>query len=349
MSDANVVTSIIATCGDWRLIHQFGSPSDRLVAALEADENGFSYQVHGQRGGDWVIFRSFDCAGHLNHWLNVVAIDPPDVIYQAAELLPDSPSLFDPSGLEVVPLAEPDAPSGSDRVARPELAPAALAALAPLDAAARRSDDDWPGVLVRLGDDVRVVVNAEGTRYAVQNRWFRDGRPVWSASPSYGKMSSLLAKQAGNFDGLSEAVEHLPDDPAQAMPELIQAWADLALLYELTDWRRDDYGRVIRQDTQLRVVVDDLGQEYRLQWAKAADFRAGGFNDWLTLFKSPFASALLEFITGKVYIPGDGPDDFAAIRGRAELLLSDLPANCVDGVWPDLPDRPVPLRHRNTS
>lgn len=346
MSDANVVSSVIATFGDWRLIHQSGLPSAELVALMEADESGSSYQVQDQRSGDWASFHSFDCAGQLNRWLNLIAIDPPEVIYQAAELLPDSPSLFDASGLQVVPVAEPVAPSGEVRVSRLELALAALAALAPLDAAARRSDDDWPGVLVLLGDDVRLVVNASGTRYAVQKRWFRDGRPVWGGSASYGKMSALLLKQAGNFDGLSEAVEHLPDDPAQAMPDLTQARNNLLLVYEITDFRRDDYGRVIRQDGQLRIVVDHLGQEYRLQWAAHNDFHVGVCNSWKSLFASSDLSLVAEFISDKFFDTLPYKDRLAVLRDRAAALLIGLPDNCADGAWPHLPDRPIPARAR---
>lgn len=344
MSQTSIVSAIIATFGDLRLIHQTRPPSDELAALMKADENGASYQLQDQRSGDWASFEAFDCAGHLNYWLNVVAIDPPASICDAAGLLPDSPSLFDPSGLEVAPLAKPDAHSGPDRVVRPELAPAALAALAPLDPLARRSDDDWPGVLVRLGGDARLVVNGDGTRYAMQRRVPSDRGAVWVGKASYAKLSALLAKQADKFAGLADAVKHLPESPSEALPDLVQAKADLMRVYELTDWRRQDYGRVVRQDTQLRVVVDTDGLEYRLQWVKRDDYLSGDCNLWITLFKSPYAATVVNWIVGNM-----STFDFEArewvdcdeIEQRARLLLSDLPDNCADGDWPLLPERPA--------
>ena len=113
---------------------------------------------------------------------------------------------------------------------------------APLNPYARMSDDDWPGKLLDLGPDTRLVVNAPGTRYALQKRLPADseGGFAWGGT-SYAKLTSLLAKQAGLIDGLAQACADLPDDPALARPELVQAKANLRQVYDATDWRKPDY------------------------------------------------------------------------------------------------------------
>lgn len=100
-------------------------------------------------------------------------------------------------------------------------------AVAPLGRSVRMSDGDYPGVLRCFSDEMRLVVSPDGRRYRLQPL-AGDG-VSWASPAAMGaaRLSTLVAKFAAVVDGLALACEGLPDDPTQALPDLVAARAAL--------------------------------------------------------------------------------------------------------------------------
>lgn len=98
-------------------------------------------------------------------------------------------------------------------------------AVNPLPLSCRMSDSDYPGVLRCFGGAWRLVVSPDGRRYRLQPL-VGDG-VAWASPPRLvaSSLSALCAKGAALVDGLAEACEGLPDDPALALPDLVAAHA----------------------------------------------------------------------------------------------------------------------------
>lgn len=213
-----------------------------------------------------------------------------------------------------------------------------------LTSAARMSDANYPGNLRQLGSDCRVVVNPAGTRYACQQRVQAGSRAVW-VGKSFSTLSGLLSASDDALPGLGDACAGLPDDPAQAAPALTASRGELLELFAASDWRRDDYGRVIRRDANIRLAVSPCGAVYRVQWIYPGQYKAGlPCNDWLTQAKGPSASWLIEWSCERIYCESDETRDREALALRVANLFVDVPERACDGTWPWLPERPSSVR-----
>lgn len=97
------------------------------------------------------------------------------------------------------------------------------------------SDGDYPGVLRCFGSELRLVVSPDGRRYRLQP--LAGDRVSWASPGALGaaRLLTLLAKFAAQVDGLALACEGLPDDPTQALPDLVAARA--ALVAEIANER----------------------------------------------------------------------------------------------------------------
>lgn len=210
-----------------------------------------------------------------------------------------------------------------------------------LTASSRNSDPDFPGVLRIVSERHRVAVNPDGTRYQLQQRIETPQGAVW-VPRSYASLSALLKAQASKVEGLVIACKGLPDDPAQAMPDLQERRAALLERFAATDWRRQDYGRAVRQDGNIRLAVDPDATVYRLQWIGQDEFMSGGSDSWVTQFQSPFLSDVADFIRRRVYEAEKGPfgQCKADMAPRVLALLDGFPEHVSEGQWPHLPERP---------
>lgn len=211
----------------------------------------------------------------------------------------------------------------------------------------RMSDDDYSGALLLVGQGVRLVVNPAGTRYALQRSGVLDGQTVW-AGTSYATLSKLVLNQAAECEGLAVACEGLPDAPADALPDLQKMRQDVLDGFTATDWRRDDYPRMIHQDGNLRLVVDPSGSVYRLQWVAPTDLVSGrALSKWQTIKSSAYSADLLDHILERVYSVDDpfeaqfDPDRSKGhIASALQAALESAPPMARDGQWPNLPNRP---------
>lgn len=211
---------------------------------------------------------------------------------------------------------------------------------AALSSAARMSQADWPGVVAVTASGWRVAVNAKGSRYALQSSFLGpDGVEVW-AGRSYASRAKLLAAGVG-VDGLAEACEGLPEDPAQAVPALQAARAALLDQFALSDWRLEGYPRTVWREGNLRVIVSPCGTHYRGQF-RAFDEGSEGpemVGHWQCRWSAPSTWLLALRMAAQVL-------NFRDVRGLSspetfEACLGHLPENAIDGDWPKMPHRPA--------
>lgn len=308
----------------------------RVIVNLSG--SGYAYQLRSEGDGGHVWKGSrYSTLAKLLAVHGAVA----DGFADACAHLPDvpSPSVFNAAW------AASDAGSKAASDAEHLRSISDCAGVEPLNPYLRMGHEEWPGVLLRFGEDWRLVVNSVGTRYSLQRGTGAGDSAAWRG-PSYASLSKLLEKQSLAFEGLALACSSLPDSPARAMPDLTRAKAALTQVYEATDWRRDDYGRVIGKDEQIRIAVCDRGQEYHLQWASRDDYFSGVCNKWQSLVVSAHSSALADFIANEFFDTLPYGRRLEALKGSASALLDGLPDNCADGVWIELPVRPAPVRAR---
>lgn len=214
----------------------------------------------------------------------------------------------------------------------------------PPDVVVRASDrvtsDDYPGVLVSIGDSVRVVLNLDLDAYLVQHRGsIAGGGVVWMSSRRGCKSRrELLAKFSASVPRLAAACHGLPDDPSLSFPAFSSARAELLAGFAANRWAFNDYGRVVAADGNLRVVVEPSGLLYRFQWVKRDDFLYSKAPLWHTFCISRDTKAILDYIALRVQNTHDWS------REACPNLLREieaLPFLASDGLWPSLPPRPV--------
>ena len=111
----------------------------------------------------------------------------------------------------------------------------------PLALSVRMSDSDYPGVVRVLSSDWRLSVSLDGSRYRLQTRVNRLSVDVWVCPPrlvagSLSQLCDLASGLVASFDG---ALVGCPDDPFQALPELVRARSvQLALIASRRSSRR---------------------------------------------------------------------------------------------------------------
>ena len=222
-------------------------------------------------------------------------------------------------------------------------------AIAPLSAAARMSDADYPGVVGQFGPQWRLVVSSDGKRYTLQQLASTDAGPRWLSvggkSPS--TLERICAKYAAQVDGLAAFCATLHPDPAAALSLFVEAVRARDAAFEARDVSRNDYARVLACDGQIRLAVDPDGLVYVLQWVRLADARADAPGlRWRRLFAAPTLSDVRRFVLDKV-AGINGPGRAGLVRGddlspRWQAMVQGLPERADAGVWPFVPPVPGP-------
>lgn len=218
-------------------------------------------------------------------------------------------------------------------------------AIAPLSAASRMSDADYPGVVGQFGPQWRLVVSSDGKRYTLQQLASTDAGPHWvsAGGKSPSTLERICAKYAAQVDGLAALCATLHPAPAAGLSQFVASIRARDAAFEARDVCRADYARVAARDGQIRLAVDPDGLLYVLQWVKDADQDLPGVR-WRNLIKapalSPIGAYVLEQVVGIV-----GPGFAGRVRGddllpRWLALIEGLPERADAGVWPVLP--PVP-------
>ena len=218
-------------------------------------------------------------------------------------------------------------------------------AIAPLSAAARMSDADYPGVVGQFGPDWRLVASSDGKRYTLQQLASTDAGPRWvsAGGKSPSTLERICAKYAAQVDGLAALCATLHPDPAAALSLFVEAVRARDAAFEARDVCRADYARVAARDGQIRLAVDPDGLSYVLQWVKFRDQDLPGVR-WKRLIAAPSLSPIGVYVLENV-MGIDGPGSAGWVRGddllpRWQSLIEGLPERADAGVWPVLP--PVP-------
>ena len=212
---------------------------------------------------------------------------------------------------------------------------------APLPLSARMSDADWPGVVCQLGPTGRLSVSSDGRRYVVQTLAQTDQGPLWLSAGGRqpATLRKLLAKFGGQVEGLAEACEGLPDDPAEGQPVFAARLQAQAEHLAATDWARDSYAGEVARDGSLRIVVTPDRSAYRLQWIAKRDIGTGA--DWVTLRTASTLSEVWAFVrehVGSVIGPGrSGVLRGDAVEPRWRALVAGLPDSPAQAHVPALP------------
>ena len=222
--------------------------------------------------------------------------------------------------------------------------------VASLPLSARMGDADWPGVVCQLGSGWRLAVSSDGRRYVVQTLGQTDNGPMWFSAGGRqpATLPKLLAKFGPIVEGLAEACEGLPENPADALPIFaarLRAQQDhLAATY----WARDSYAGEVARDGSLRLVVTPDRSAYRLQWIAKRDIGTGA--DWATVCTADRLSEVWRFVRERVgSINGQGR--VRVLRGddvepRWRAMVEGLPE------FPDeveLPGLPAPRSSASAS
>lgn len=239
---------------------------------------------------------------------------------------------------------------------------------------ARLTADDYPGVVFELAQGWRLVVPPSLSRYVVQRQEAAEGGPLWFAFAASETLAGLAQKVApwtyrqtlerlkavpGLAAGMERTVARLaalpawqaallaavsggdlPDDPAEAVPGFARALADLREVLTASDWRREDYPRVIARDGNFRVVVSPCGLFYRLQSVSPL-LAAARSDNWRTVAVRRSASAIFSHLVAHVRLVSSGVLERETV-GAARLLdvCRTLPERAEDGTWPAIPQRP---------
>lgn len=195
---------------------------------------------------------------------------------------------------------------------------------------------DYSGVVLQSGE-WRVIAGPSGKRYWLQRR---EGETfvgiVWRKLP--GALASVLPSDCP----ISAAqVSALPACAADAAPEAVERRRTLNEAFRLTDYRRDDYGRVVATDDAARLAVDPSGEIYLLQRKYER-----GPSEWRAVASSKSASGLRDNLVEE-NAPWDPRLRFDRVRSdQLCRVLDSLPEVCRDGEWPELPERPETARER---
>lgn len=209
-----------------------------------------------------------------------------------------------------------------------------------LGAGVRMSDADYPGVVRQVNSTWRIVADMDCQRYVLQTVFEAGGVSRWAVPRGRcpNTVDKIVAKFGADVPGLAAAFHDLPDDPAEAQPMFAASRRGQASAFDLTDWRRASYGRVVASDGQMRIAVTPCGTLYRLQWIEAAqkDRLAA---EWRTMIFAPSLAPLREYVLTKVYEP-DTHAKGEALLPRWEAMTMALPEVAADGIWPALPARP---------
>ena len=203
---------------------------------------------------------------------------------------------------------------------------------------ARQSDDEWPGVVCRIGGDWRLIVAGDAERYVLQVREDTADGPLWYTAG--GKCPYTVAKIDAKFGrsvpGLSDVLRRLPERARDALPAFAEAVAARdALLRRGQPWA-PDYRRVL-------AVADAAGERWRL--AVSADGRSyllqmdDGWR-WSTALSGQslraLAAQLWRWQAERFAYAEDAERAAALVPALLGLLSDDLPREARAGHWPEL-------------
>jgi hypothetical protein len=215
----------------------------------------------------------------------------------------------------------------------------------PLPASARMGDHDWPGVVCDLGSGWRLSVSSDGRRYVVQKLGQTDAGPRWFSAGGRqpATLGKLVAKFAGTVEGLAEACEALPDDPAAFAPQFVASVHAKDAAFAARDMRRDAYPRVLAVQSNMRLSVSPDGASYVLQLVNARDMDASD-GHWRSAHHAPTLSEMRDFVSRLIWHcvgPGsDWVERGPAVLPHWDALSAGLPERADAGVWPDIPPYP---------
>lgn len=245
----------------------------------------------------------------------------------------------------------------------PETASGALPAVLPADA--RLSDDEWPGVVVALSDDVRVAVNHKGNRYALQSRGWYEGKPAW-AGPMYASATRLRAAAAMISPEIERGAASIPEKPSDALAGFRvcakaarDAWAarDITghgFAWVLASFYRDDphplgLPEFARFEEWLRVIVAPNDHAIMVQMSVCG-------STWSPVVFAETPAQLAKLLDqSRVPVTRDAFEAFEHCDEYAEswreILLDGVLLGFIEGLpgeveemgLPDLPERPQPL------
>lgn len=245
----------------------------------------------------------------------------------------------------------------------PATASGALPAVLPADA--RLSDDEWPGVVVALSDDVRVAVNHKCNRYALQRRCWFEGKPAW-AGPMYASATRLRAAAAKISPEIERGAASIPEKPGDALAGFracakaaSDAWAarDITghgFAWVLASFYRDDphpldLPELCEVDEWLRVIVAPNDHAIMVQMSVYG-------STWSPVVHAETPAQLAKLldqsrvpVTRDAFEALERCDEYAEswcdVLADGVLLgfIEGLPGEVEEMGLPDLPERPQPL------
>jgi len=261
-----LVVSVAPADPEWRLRHDVGGEGVAAVYLLQRVVGGSVFtDLETGWGG---ALRRFAC-------VNLSGDDA--VIAQAISALPDNPADALVSGGEVA-LTWPVSDAPAD--APPMSALDVDAVLGGASVAHSVHSPEYQGVVAPLGALHRLIVNASFRSFVVQRRQVSEGAESWW--PVNGWRARRLSRLVGKVDlaALRKLAPRLPDLPRDAAPEFVRFRSAQVRAFELTDWRRADYSRVVASVAEWRVVVDAVGARFLVQRAPDDCVAASGVAPW---------------------------------------------------------------------
>lgn len=204
----------------------------------------------------------------------------------------------------------------------------------------RQSDPGYSGVVALLGPEYRLVVTLRGERYALQRLVNTPDGPFWVPMPGRPAVtvSKLLERHGHEVPGLGEVLASLPPDPAAAAPETVARQGAVDALFELRRMSSGTYCRVLRVETQLRLLVDPSGFFYVLQWRPRVAYDTDDDTRWQDLRRGRCLQSLGDFLRRCAGDPDDVSNNRARVAERVAELVAGFPDFACDGSWPSVPN-----------
>lgn len=204
-----------------------------------------------------------------------------------------------------------------------EIKGAARKCPAVLPSDARLSDNDWPGVVWMISDEMRVALNVKGNRYALQTCVESESGPIWVGA-LYSTASSLLNALAKTAPERAREAVALPESPRDVLAEFREAAKAAADAWQALDTRRDDYAWVLRKLWQVEPFQPSN-----------PDLAGQGFY-WLRLIVTPDRQFMLQ---SSVYgshwfavVVADTPCQLAAVLRRDPVPVQFSAAQCFEAL-----------------
>lgn len=327
----------LCTSGQWRLlVGRSDVSSDALYsfAAAEFVDSGAAFYRVTCSGE--TVFQS-GLRPDLLRWLLVISVGVPDALVAAARGLPLEPSDLAAnvaSGLTYLPIAP--SVTVAPELVRPDGSAWSVddvdAVLGGASVSQSIHSDAYQGVVCYIKPRSRLVVNGSLRSYVVQTRFLVDGLPHWRSAKGGRSFTRSRLLETCGVKGVKKALKGLPENPADALPKFTLLRSAQTAAFAFTDWRRDDYQRVLAQSADVRLIVMPTADKYQVQRVEAGCWNGvHGSNAWMLVAGFQSAFRLGQWLQTQTL--------FAGWETLTEAM-TDLPNDPSDGVWPDLPIRP---------